>query len=235
MKKILSAVLACTATMAIAATAFAETAGATAGASDEGPVVIDVEIKVGKDGIKGAALNDLLLVDEDGLFYTWQDVEEAIFTSEDLFSVAFAADKEKAGTDWFVLGVDEVPTEDEGDEPSDEGGEADGEDDETPSPEGSVDAPALREDDDDAAYDYGFDLTEDLIALFDTSKSSGGEVAITPKGDDEIVVNATVIMKADAEGKADTPNTGIALAIAPAGLAVAFVTVAAVMSKKKRG
>lgn len=39
----------------------------------------------------------------------------------------------------------------------------------------------------------------------------------------------------DGNGSTNNPSTGIALAVAPAGLAVAFVGVTAIVSKKKRG
>lgn len=220
MKKILSAVLACTATMALATCAFAEDAGATAGASEKAPVEIKAEFKPGKNGISGADLNKLLLVNEDtNTKYTWADVESVDFASENgLFSVSFAADKEKAGVEVFTLGVDEVPGE---------GGPASKPEDE------DLAGPALREDEADGMA-ASWTLDEAMIALFDTTKADGGDVTVKA-ADDDTVVTATVTISADAEGKDNSPATGIALAVAPAGLAVAFVAVAAVMSKKKKG
>lgn len=211
MKKILSAVLACAATMSLATCAFADEAPATApgateeapGATEDAPVVINVELTVGKDGIEGAALNDQLLVKDDTK-YTWADVEEVSFVSEGLFSVGFSANEEIANVKWFTLGVNEVP---------------------------SVKA------DEDAEWANSWALDSELIALFDTTKEDGGYVKVAGKEDDT-KVTATVTIKADAEGKPVDPenkDTGIALAVAPAALAVAFVSVAAVMSKKKKG
>lgn len=215
MKKILSAVLACAATLSLSAIAFAEpaTPGDTEapGGSVEAPVTIKAELTVGTEGISGTALNEKLLSTEDGKKYTWADVESVTFSSDKLFSVSFAADKDKAGVEVFTLGKDSIGL-------------------------GGGDERAYRDGATDPTMSTEWTLTSAYIALFDTSKADGGDVTLKAQ-EDGTVISATVEIKADAE-PADNPTnepTGIALAIAPAGLAVAFVTVAAVMSKKKKG
>lgn len=220
MKKILSAVLACAATLSVSAIAFAEpaTPGDTdaPGGSVEAPVVIEAELTVGTAGISGTALNEKLLSTADGKKYTWADVECVTFSSDKLFSVSFAADKDKAGVEVFTMGKDEIVVGGSGDD--------------------VVDERAFRDGASDPTLNTEWTLTADHIALFDASKANGGDVTLKAQ-EDGTVISATVEIKAGAE-PADNPSnepTGIALAIAPAGLAVAFVTVAAVMSKKKKG
>lgn len=225
MKKILSAVLACAATMSLATCAFAEDAPATApgatdepttpGASDEKPIEFKKELTVGTAGIEGDALNAELLV-QDGKKYTWAEVDVVTFESEGLFSVQFSTTPELCGIEgcsWFTMGKDEVP--------------------------------AAKAEEEDKMWANSWSINEDVIKLFDTSKNDGGYVKVAAK-EDGTVVKASVTMKKDAKGTDvkgddsnisgdDNQNTGIALAVAPAGLAVAFVAVAAVMSKKKKG
>lgn len=218
MKKILSAVLACTATMALATTAFAENAGATdAGATDAAGSdvkIVEIEkkltLKDGKLTVAGDTLTTLL-TDEDGTKYAWADVEEIVFSSKETFCVAFAADKAKVGVDTFVMGVNELK--------------------ETPASEG-VEAPEAVRADDSAKWATKWDLTSDYIAVFAATPS----IDLASESGKEIEIDATVTVKVDAAAEdPSNPATGIALAVAPAGLAVAFVAVAAVMSKKKRG
>ncbi|MDE6728390.1 MAG: hypothetical protein K2J80_10705 [Oscillospiraceae bacterium] len=223
MKKILSAVLACAATLSISAFAFAEDAApATPGDTDapggsvESPVEIKAELTVGTEGLSGEALSEKLLSTADGKKYSWSDVESITFSSDKLFSVSFAADKDKAGVDVFTMGKDVIAI----------GGLGGPGDD-------VVDERAAAT---DPTMNTEWTLTADHIALFDTSKVYGGDIKLVAQ-EDGTVINATVEIKAGAEPADDPKNepTGIALAIAPAGLAVAFVTVAAVMSKKKKG
>lgn len=226
MKKILSAVLACAATMSIAVTAFAGTgedapatvpgdSDKTPGAS-EAPIVNEVKLTVGTSGIEGDDLNKLLLV-KDGKKFTWADVEVVTFESEGLFSVQFSTTPELCGIEgcsWFTMGKNEVP--------------------------------AAKADEEGKEWANSWTIDDAVMKLFDTSKNDGAYVKVAAKEDDT-VVNATVTMKKDAKGTDvtdesnsntsgdDNHGTGIALAVAPAGLAVAFVAVAAVMSKKKKG
>ena len=216
MKKILSAVLACTATMAlVATTASATDAGATDPAGSEGVKYEEVEIKSeltlkdGKLELKGADAAKELLT-KDGKTYTWADVEEVVFAADKTFSVSFAADKAKAGVDVFVLGVDELD-----DSPAD-----------VAAVEGVRAASSSR-------WATKWTLTDEHIAVF----AATPEIDLASEDGKELTVTATATVKVavDAGNDDNNPPTGIALAIAPAGLAVAFVTVAAVMNKKKRG
>ena len=89
---------------------------------------------------------------------------------------------------------------------------------------------------DEAKWNTEWDLTAEDLAAFDTAKDNGGYVKLANEDEKtEFTVNAEVVVKKAAEEDPTNPDTGIALAIAPAGLAVAFVTVAAVVSKKKKG
>lgn len=89
---------------------------------------------------------------------------------------------------------------------------------------------------DEAKWNTEWDLTAEDLAAFDTTKTNGGYVKLVNEDEKtEFTVNAEVVVKKAAEEDPTNPSTGIALAIAPAGLAVAFVTVAAVVSKKKKG
>lgn len=183
----------------------------TPGASDKAPVVIEADIKgVGTDGIEGEALEALVLV-KDGKKYTWAQVEEVTFESTGLFSVQFAADADKAGTDWFTLGKDAVPS-------------------------ATADAPAARADEDDLQWNTEWTLDAETISLF--AAKPNVKLVAKEAGTD---INVKVTLKADAVGT-DVENsggdnnqpTGIALALAPAVLAGAFVAVAAVSSKKRK-
>ena len=80
-------------------------------------------------------------------------------------------------------------------------------------------------------------LTAEHVALFDPAKGENAVVIEAKDASTKITAEVTVEVDAPAEGGDNTvnPGTGIALAVAPAGLAVAFVAVAAVMNKKKRG
>lgn len=277
MKKILSAVLACTATMAIAATAIASdpgdtnstttkpsippsvgASGSTGGDTSSTPaestpseskpddtskpsestpddtskpstsepstsqpststpaeveeVEFTVSVSLGADGkLEGAALTDALLT-KDGAKCTWSQVEAISFSADGAFSVSFYADQSKFSKDIFVVGVDTLP--------------------------------AAR--DDDAKWVTSATLTADHVALFDPAK--GENAVILEAKDPNTVISASVKVLVEKPasgsnggnsgngGSSSNPNTGVALAVAPAGLAVAFVTVAAVLNKKKRG
>lgn len=219
MKKILSAVLACAATMSIASFAFAEDANvgedapaaptesaAEAGATDPASSVaapIKSTIKVGKDGLtlKGADLAKAILTTKDGDVYKLADVESIVFTSDTKFQVTLdvkaGSVKDDAEATKFIVDYNELAKED--------------------------------------AEVKGLDTTHTVTAAMIAVMSD--EQVMTFVGEDgaEIEVKAVVTLKADAKPVPVPKPTGIALAIAPAGLAVAFVTVAAVMNKKKRG
>lgn len=218
MKKILSAVLACAATMSIASFAFAEDAnvGEEAPASapestatvagDTDPAGSEVApitstIKVGKDGLtlKGDALAAAILKNEDGVF-ALSDVESIVFTSETKFKVTLDV---KAGS---VAGDAEAT-------------------------KFVVDVNELAKADEDAGFATAHTVTADMIAAM----SDENVMSFVGEDGAEIEVTAVVTLKDGAEPAPEQKPTGIALAIAPAGLAVAFVTVAAVMNKKKRG
>lgn len=216
MKKILSAVLACAATMSIASFAFAEDAnvGEDAPAAPESTVTvgdtdpagsevapITSKITVGKDGLtlKGDALAEAILKNEDGVF-ALSDVESIVFTSEAKFKVTLDV---KAGS---------------------VAGDAD-------ATKFVVDVNELAKADEDAGFATTHTVTADMIAVM----SDENVMSFVGEDGAEIEVTAVVTLKEDAEPTPEQKPTGIALAIAPAGLAVAFVTVAAVMNKKKRG
>lgn len=137
---------------------------------------------------------------------TWADVEKVTFTSTEAFSVQFSTTAETTkDTTWFTMGVDE-------------------------------DKIIARADDAADKFKTSWTLDDKYISLFDTSKDGGAYVKLTNEDEKtEFTVEAEITFKAGGTTTPDNKNTGIALAIAPAGLAVAFVTVAAVMSKKKRG
>lgn len=194
-KKVLSAVLACAATMALTTCAFADApvgdSDKKPGGSDDKTVVAKVDLgEITAEGLEGDALNAKLFTGEaEGK--TWDDVVSIKFTaSEGTFGVGF---KVKAGAvegdaeaEWCQMGKDELAKED--------------------------DIPEAAE----------WTLDEATVkAVVD----GGSYLKLSSK--DGATVTATITLKEKA------PVTGIALAIAPAGLAVAFVTVAAVMSKKK--
>ena len=207
-KKILSAVLACAATMAVSVSAFAAGTTATPGATDAAPGATDktetktvtATVEVGEITDAGKVLEAKDLFTGDAAVATWADVDSIEFTSEDgtfalVFSVEKGAVKDKADAETFTKLVDAYK---------------------------DVDAAALAEKQTLTAEDAGH-----------VAKSEKKQVTLlTAEGK-----TAKVTAKVTATVKADTkaPNTGIALAIAPAALAVSFVTVAAVMSKKKKG
>lgn len=222
-KKILSAVLACAATMALSVSAFAaenatpgdtgtttqpgdtETSSTPADPSDETSTTELVEktvtVDVGEitDAGKALVAEDLFTGDAEGA--DWGNVEEITFTSKDgtfalIFSVDVGSVKGNESATTFTKGMDE----------------------------------------------YNKDLDEKALSTTQTltkedaghvAKSDEKKVTLQTKNGETATVTATVKVKVPAEEKA--PNTGIALAIAPAALAVSFVTVAAVMSKKKKG
>lgn len=80
------------------------------------------------------------------------------------------------------------------------------------------------------AYAEEWTLSADEIAAM-LEADENGYIQLITKGGAEATITATMTVKAEES----SPNTGVALAIAPAALATAFVTVAAVMSKKKKG
>ena len=243
-KRILSAVLACAATMTFATAAFAEEAVTTA--ADNAPEIggaVMAGFKVDTNGIGGTALNDLLLVTEDGTRYKWSDVQMAMFQGDGDFNLCFAADASKAGTDLVIVGETEIPAE-YAEEVDFEFDVDDAQASEVESGEGT-------------ALNYvNSGIVGKEFDLFDTTKPDGGELTIAAV-EGEVNIVATITFKAGAVGTPaatdnntvaddnsvadDTaattttnPGTGIALAVAPAALAVAFVSVAAVVSKKKK-
>ena len=261
-KKILSAVLACAATMTFTTGAFAEDAVTTADdenivaavdddasandatsddeTSDEAPeedvAMTVVKFTVDADGIGGADLNDLFLVVDD-MRYKWSDVELVAIVGDGDINVGFAADAEKLGSDAFVFGETEVP---EGYEQDEDGIKVE--------LEIEVDESDIESGKKPCVVVFG----KKLIELFDSTKPDGGEMRISAvEGEVEVVatvkmldgaVGTPIITEEDnnsgsnnSEGTTTNPGTGIALAVAPAALAVAFVSVAAVVSKKKKG
>ena len=270
-KRILSAVLACAATMTFTTGAFAEDAVTTADdenivatvdddasandateddatsdtpaddatsddeTSDEAPeedvAITVVKFTVDADGIGGADLNDLFLVVDD-MRYKWSDVELVAIVGDGDINVGFAADAEKLGSDAFVFGETEVP---EGYEEDEDGIKVE--------LEIEVDESDIESGKKPCVVVFG----KKLIELFDSTKPDGGEMRISAvEGEVEVVATVKMLDGAvgtpiptesndSSEGTTTNPGTGIALAVAPAGLAVAFVAVAAVMNKKKRG
>lgn len=92
--------------------------------------------------------------------------------------------------------------------------------------------------DDDAKWVTEATLTAAHVALFDSAKGENAVVLEAKDPSTKITADVKVLVEKPAQGNngnTNNPGTGIALAVAPAGLAVAFVTVAAVMNKKKRG
>lgn len=87
-----------------------------------------------------------------------------------------------------------------------------------------------KEDLPDEAYATEWTLSADEIEAM-LKANADGYIRLATKDGAEATITATMTVKAEES----SPNTGVALAIAPAALATAFVTVAAVMSKKKRG
>lgn len=199
-KKVLSAVLACAATMALTTCAFAD-APATVGDSEKpgaSDKTIEVKVDLGEisdAGLAGEAL-DAKLFTGDAEGKTWKDVVSVTFTSEDSFGVGFkvkaGAVKDNAEATWCQMGVHELAKDD---------------------------LPA-------AALATEWTLGEAEVAA---AVDGGSYVELKTAAGETATVKATITLKEKAA------DTGIALAIAPAGLAVAFVTVAAVMSKKKKG
>ena len=205
-KKILSAALALAATMSLTTAFAAEDPGATSTAPGGSEDANVTTVTFKVPGkLEGAALTKAVF-GETGK--NWTNVEKVVFTSESKFSVQFSTTEETTeGTTWFTMGIDEDKI--------------------------------ITRADDDAKWNTTWTLDEKYISLFDTSKDDGAYIKVVNEDEKtEFEVTATITFKADANKDPETPNnkpTGIALAIAPAGLAVAFVTVAAVMSKKKRG
>lgn len=238
-KKILSAVLACAATMTFTTSAFAEEAPSG---------VVVAAFTVDTNGISGVALNDMLLVDEDGTRYNWGDVQMAMFQGDGDFALRFAADVSKAGTSLVTVGETEIPEEyAEEVEFEFEVDDTQASDDSEGEGEGNV-------------INYvNSGIVGKEFELFDSTKPDGGELTIVA-AEGEVNILAMITLKAGAVGTAPStddststedsstssddagttapttnPGTGIALAVAPAALAVAFVSVAAVVSKKKKG
>lgn len=211
-KKILSAVLACAATMSLTTCAFADAPatadpGATApGASDEKVIVATVDLgEIDSKGIEGDKLNEKIFTG-DLKDLTWKDVTSVEFTSADgLFGVQFSvkagAIKDDAEGTWFKMGVNELAK-------AEETGE-------------------FR-----SAWTLG---EAEIKAIVDAGKPGDGFVKLITEDGNTATVTAKVTAKKAAEPVDPNKPTGIALAVAPAALAVAFVSVAAVMSKKKKG
>lgn len=211
-KKILSAVLACAATMSLTTCAFADAPASadpgatTPGASDEKVIEATVEIgEIDSKGLEGNKLNEKIFTG-DLKDLTWKDVTSVEFTSDDTFGVQFsvkagAIEGDAEGT-WFKMGVNELAK-------AEETGE----------------------------FRTAWTLGEaELKAITEAGKPGDGFVKLCTEDGKTATVTAKVTAKKAAEpDDPDNKPTGIALAVAPAALAVAFVSVAAVMSKKKKG
>lgn len=210
-KKILSAVLACAATMSLTTCAFADAPASadpgatTPGASDEKVIEATVEIgEIDSKGLEGDKLNEKIFTD-DLKDLTWKDVTSVEFTSDDTFGVQFsvkagAIEGDAEGT-WFKMGVNELAK-------AEETGE----------------------------FRTAWTLGEaELKAIVDAGKPGDGFVKLCTEDGKTATVTAKVTAKKAADPVDPNKPTGIALAVAPAALAVAFVSVAAVMSKKKKG
>lgn len=98
-----------------------------------------------------------------------------------------------------------------------------------------VDELPSSRDDADAKWNTSFELTSEHVALFDPAKGENAVILEAKDAGTTITADVKVLVEASNETPNNTvnPGTGIALAVAPAGLAVAFVTVAAVMNKKR--
>lgn len=200
MKKILSAVLACAATMSLATCAFADVeVGETPAPTTPAPVTNEIKVE-GK--LEGADLAKAVLkaADDKG-DYKWADVESITLKADKAFKVTLkvAAGKVegKADATTFVVDVDKLVKAD-----------AEG-------------------------FATSHVIGADLIAA-----TTEDGMAVEAKDGATITLTAEVTVKKGSTPTEPDPEqkpTGVALAIAPAGLAVAFVTVAAVMNKKKRG
>lgn len=115
-KKVLSAVLACAATMALTTCAFAD-APATVGGSEKpgaSDKTITATVEIGEitaEGLEGDALNAKLFTG-DAAGKTWADVVSVTFKSDDKFGVGFTvkkgAVKDKADAEWFQMGSCEL-------------------------------------------------------------------------------------------------------------------------------
>ena len=90
-------------------------------------------------------------------------------------------------------------------------------------------------DDADAKWGTEWTITEAHVDLFDPAKGENAVILEAKDAGTTITADVKVLVEVPAEqpGNTNNPGTGIALAVAPAGLAVAFVTVAAVMNKKR--
>lgn len=210
-KKILSAVLACAATMSLTTCAFADAPASadpgatTPGASDEKVIEATVEIgEIDSKGLEGDKLNEKIFTG-DLKDLTWKDVTSVEFTSDDTFGVQFsvkagAIEGDAEGT-WFKMGVNEL-------------------------------AKAAETGEFRTAWTLG---EAELKAIVDAGKPGDGFVKLCAEDGKTATVTAKVTAKKAADPVDPNKPTGIALAVAPAALAVAFVSVAAVMSKKKKG
>lgn len=106
---------------------------------------------------------------------------------------------------------------------------------------GKDEVPAARADD-DKQWATSWTITENEMALFDTTKNGGAYVKVIAK-DEPVDIKVNVSFKADAPKPDDSsntetpgnnnPNTGIALAIAPAILAAGAVVVVSTAKKRK--
>ena len=106
---------------------------------------------------------------------------------------------------------------------------------------GKDEVPAARADD-DKQWATSWTITENEMALFDTTKNGGAWVKVIAK-DEPVDIKVNVSFKADAPKPDDSsntetpgnnnPNTGIALAIAPAILAAGAVVVVSTAKKRK--
>lgn len=197
----------------------AESEPAESKPAESEPVVIEVDIE-GVDsekGVEGDALAEKVLV-KDNKKFKWSDVKSVTFTSDKEFSVQFSADKDKAGTDWFIMGKDGKPA--------------------------TLATDAIR-DDGDGIWATEWTIGADELALFDTAKTDGGYVKLIGK-EGTVDINVSVTMKADATGTdvttgnntnngntgSENPATGIALAIAP--VVLAGISAAVVIGKKRK-
>ena len=190
-------------------------------AKPEGDITADITGVDTQKGVEGAALNEKLLV-KDGKKYTWSDVESVTFVSDKLFSVAFSTNEELAGTTWFTMGLDKVPTA-----RADEGSQwatswTIGADelalfDTTQDDNGYVKVIAKE---DGTDINVAVTLRADADAPADSGNSSDDTNTSTPDSTDG----------SSNPGNSSNPSTGIAIAAAPLALA----GVAAVVATRKK-
>lgn len=232
MKKILSAMIAVAAVMSVGTYSFAEDIDNSAednavllndeengenGSEESALVSVTAKYTVSSDtAVEDVASNDALLV-KDGVRYAWSDVKSVTFSSEKEFSLEFEIADEDGKN---VLGED-VSNE--------------------------VDIESLNL---DASKTYKSKLkltaeetveVEVAVVMKDGAKgvSDESEPVSSVEESSEESKAESVASESDSVSSVentnnDNENTGVALAVAPAGLAVAFVAVAAIVSKKKQ-